>query len=76
MPCTIAAMSLGKVVAPLLGKVELAIQGWHLLFIATIAFTAFGFGLFLCFYRAPDEEQTPLLDVSRRPVTDNSNGKV
>ena len=64
MPYTVAAMSLGKVVAPLLGKVELAIQGWHLLFIATIVLTVLGFGLFLRFYRSPNEERTPLLAVS------------
>ena len=61
MPYCIAAMSAGKVVAPLLSKAELAIQGWELLFMGSAGLTLVGFLLFLCLYRAPEPEETPLL---------------
>ncbi|XP_068678815.1 uncharacterized protein [Montipora foliosa] len=65
MPYCIAAMSAGKVVAPLLSKAELAIQGWELLFMGSAGITLVGFLLFLCLYRAPEPEETPLLQDRR-----------
>ena len=65
MPYCIAAMSAGKVVAPLLSKAELAIQGWELLFIGSAGVTLVGFLLFLYLYRAPEPEAAPLLSDKR-----------
>lgn len=65
MPYCIAAMSAGKVVAPLLSKAELAIQGWELLFVGSAGVTLLGFLLFICLYRAPEPEEEPLLPDKR-----------
>lgn len=61
MPYCIAAMSAGKVIAPLLSKVELLIQGWDLLFMGSAGLTLLGFVMFLCLYRPAEPEETPLL---------------
>lgn len=65
MPYCIAAMSTGKVIAPLLSKAELSIQGWDLLFMGSAGLTLLGFVLFLCLYRPPEPEETPLLPEHR-----------
>jgi hypothetical protein len=67
MPYCIAAMSLGKVIAPLLSKAELTIQGWELLFMGTLSLTLLGFLLFVCLYRAPEPEETLLLPPADNP---------
>ena len=69
MPYGIAAMSAGKVVAPLLSKFELWIQGWELLFMGSVGLTLVGFLLFLCLYRAPQPEETPLLPENRHTAS-------
>lgn len=65
MPYCIAAMSIGKVIAPLISKAELTIQGWELLFMGTLGFTLLGLVGFACFFRAPQPEETPLLQAGR-----------
>ena len=65
MPYCIASMSVGKVVAPLLGKAMQLLQGWDLLFISSAVLVACGCLLFLILYRAPDPEQKPLLPTQR-----------
>ena len=65
MPYCVAAMSAGKVVAPLLSKAELMIQGWELLFMGSAGMTLVGLVLFLCLYRAPEPEQIALLPHKR-----------
>lgn len=65
MPYGIAAMSAGKVVAPLLSKAELVIQGWDFLFMGSAALTLVGLLLFAYLYRAPQPEETPLLPEKR-----------
>lgn len=65
MPYCIAAMSAGKVIAPLLSKAELLIQGWELLFMGSAGLTLVGVILFLCLYRPPEPEETPLLPENR-----------
>lgn len=65
MPYGIAAMSAGKVVAPLLSKAELVIQGWDLLFMGSAVLTLVGLLLFAFLYRAPQPEETPLLPEKR-----------
>ena len=52
MPYGIAAMSAGKVVAPLLSKAELVIQGWDLLFMGSAVLTLVVLLLFAFFYIA------------------------
>lgn len=69
MPYCIAAMSAGKVVAPLLSRAELLIQGWELLFMGSVGLTLVGFLLFLCLYRAPEPEETPLLPENRHTAS-------
>ena len=69
MPYCIAAMSAGKVVAPLLSKAELAIQGWELLFMGSAGLTVVGSFLFVCLYRAPEPEETPLLPEDRHTAS-------
>lgn len=64
MPYCIAAMSAGKVIAPLLRKAELTIQGWELLFMGSAGLTFLGVTLFLCLFRPPKPEETPLLPES------------
>jgi len=66
MPYCIAAMSAGKVMAPLLSKAELTIQGWELLFMGSAGLTFLGVTLFLFLYRPPEPEETPLLPEKRR----------
>ncbi|XP_031565685.1 uncharacterized protein LOC116300863 [Actinia tenebrosa] len=61
MPYCIAAMSIGKVIAPLVSKAELSIQGWEFLFMGTLGLTILGLVLFVCFFREPEPEETPLL---------------
>ena len=76
-------MSAGKVVAPLLSKAELAIQGWELLFIGSASITLVGLLLFLCLYRAPEPEKIPLLPHKRHTesveepplLTEEKNGR-
>ena len=65
MPYCIAAMSAGKVIAPLLSKAELTIQGWQLLFMGSAGLTFLGVILFLWLYRPPEPEETPLLPDNR-----------
>ena len=65
MPYGIAAMSAGKVVAPLLSKAELVIQGWDLLFMGSAVLTLVVLLLFAFLYRAPQPEETPLLPEKR-----------
>lgn len=66
MPYCISAMSAGKVIAPLLSKAELTIQGWELLFMGSAGLTVLGVTLFLCLFRPPKPEETPLLPENRR----------
>ena len=66
MPYCIAAMSAGKVIAPLLSEAELSIQGWELLFLGSAGLTLLGITLFLCLYRPPEPEETPPLPENRR----------
>ncbi len=66
MPYCIAAMSAGKVIAPLLSKAELSIQGWELLFMGSAGLTLLGIILFLYLYRPPEPEEIPLLPENRR----------
>ena len=66
MPYCIAAMSAGKVIAPLLSKAELTIQGWELLFMGSAGLTFLGVTLFLCLFRLPKPEETPPLPKRRR----------
>lgn len=83
MPYCVAAMSAGKVVAPLLSKAELMIQGWELLFMGSAGMTLVGLVLFLCLYRAPEPEQIPLLPHKRHTesveepplLTEEKNGR-
>lgn len=65
----IGAMSAGKVIAPLLSKAELTIQGWELLFMGSAGLTVLGVTLFLCLFRPPKPEETPLLPENRRTST-------
>ena len=65
MPYGIAAMSAGKVAAPLLSKAELMIQGWDLVFMGSALLTLVGLLLFAYLYRAPQPEETPLLPEKR-----------
>lgn len=66
MPYCIGAMSAGKVIAPLLSKAELTIEGWELLFMGSAGLTVLGVTLFLCLFRPPKPEETPLLPENRR----------
>ncbi|XP_020612771.1 uncharacterized protein LOC110051125 isoform X6 [Orbicella faveolata] len=66
MPYCITAMSIGKVIAPLLSKAELTIQGWELLFMGSAGLTFLGVALFLFLYRPPEPEETQLLPENRR----------
>lgn len=66
MPYCIAAMSSGKVIAPLLSKAELTIQGWELLFMGSAGLIFLGVTLFLCLFRPPEPEEAPLLPENRR----------
>lgn len=83
MPYCVAAMSAGKVVAPLLSKAELMIQGWELLFMGSAGMTLVGLVLFLCLYRAPEPEQIALLPHKRHTesveepplLTEEKNGR-
>lgn len=65
MPYGIAAMSAGKVVAPLLSKFELYVQGWELLFMGSLGLTLLGLLIFICLYRVPLPEEAPLLPGDR-----------
>jgi len=65
MPYGIAAMSAGKVVAPLLSKAELVIQGWNLLFMGSALLTLDSLLLFAYLYRTPQPKETPLLPEKR-----------
>ncbi|XP_032218243.1 uncharacterized protein LOC5517934 isoform X2 [Nematostella vectensis] len=67
MPHCLAAMSCGKVMAPLLAKAELLL-GWDAVFLGTGSMAALILFVFLCLYRPPSYEETPLLrplDVER-----------
>lgn len=83
MPYCVAAMSAGKVVAPLLSKAELMIQGWELLFMGSAGMTLVGLVLFLCLYRAPEPEEIALLPHKRHTesveepplLTEEKNGR-
>ena len=66
MPYCIAAMSAGKVIAPLPSKAELTIQEWELLFMSSAGLTFLGVTLFLCLFRLPKPEETPPLPKSIR----------
>lgn len=83
MPYCVAAMSAGKVLAPLLSKAELMIQGWELLFMGSAGMTLVGLVLFLCLYRAPEPEEIALLPHKRHTesveepplLTEEKNGR-
>jgi len=72
MPYCIAAMSAGKLIAPLLSKAELTIQGWELLFMGSAGLTILGVTLFLFLYYPPEPEEIPLLPENRRTSSERN----